>query len=360
MFSYFQHPDWGTRSLLAVFSLSSAFLSAYCGWSLAANSGLAVQLFFSLFIGCIPLAMGVACLRSSRYYAAREKGGFQRNFLLVLILIPLNLLTDYGASSVIRDQTNVASANTNTKQTDLRDSLKRKRKELATLKKERAWHDTGILSPKAYDARILALKNETENGRNIWKRSKECTNTTVASSQRVCQAIATALANKSIAQRRMELLPEIQNRESEISQLEKQFKSDGGFTSNPAIAQIKKMVAWATFSLDHSKAQISWGENGLMLVTTIALTAAISFFGWEIGQRRGALEKAPERWARNWQLEDDRGDYGADGRPVDLSTTPQAGRESYIRETHHTVRKSNAGLAMQRALARWEESEAAT
>lgn len=357
MFSYFQHPDWGTRSLLMVFSLSSAFLSAYCGWSLANQSGFGVQLFFSLFLGCIPLAMGVAVMRSSRYYSARDRGGFQRNLLLVLILIPLNLLTDYGASSVIRDQTNVASANTNTKQTDLRDSLKRKRKELATLKKERAWHDTGILSPDAYDARVLALKNETENGRNIWKRSKECTNTTVASSQRVCQAIATALANKSIAQRRMELLPEIQAREAEISRLEKQFKSDGGFTSNPAIAQIKKMVAWATFSLDHSKAQISWGENGLMLVTTIALTAAISFFGWEIGQRRGALAEPPSQWARNWQIPDDRGDVGADGNPVDPATRPNAGQEAYILESH-TVRKSNAGLAMQRALQRWEESEA--
>jgi hypothetical protein len=36
-----------------------------------------------------------------------------------------------------------------------------------------------------------------------------------------------------------------------------------------------------------------WGENGFMLVITVALTAAISWFGWELGQRYGGMLDAP-------------------------------------------------------------------
>ena len=295
MFKFFYNPDWGTRSLLAIFTLGSAALSAYAGWSLANQAPWLFQIASAAILGCVALGLGICVMRASRYLAG---GDYARHLFMLIgvaFFMPLNLITDYGASSVIRDQANVASKNTNTRAKDLRDGLARKRKELTALKEERAWTDTGLLSPQAYDAKVFALKNETENGRNIWKRSEQCQNTTVASSQRVCQAIATALANKAVAERRQVLLPEIQTREAEITAMEKEFKaSDQGFTSNPAMAQIKKIVSWATFSLNHENSTITWGENAVMLIITITMTAAITIFGWEVGQRSGALSEAPQ------------------------------------------------------------------
>ena len=295
MFKFLHSPDWGSRMVLLIFTIGSAALSGYWGWLRAEQSHIAVQVASVVILGIVPIALGIAIVRASRYKAAGNYSGYYRMLLAVWCFLPLNFMTDYGSTAAIFDMNVVASKNANTKAKDLRDSLARKRKELAAMKEERAWSDTGLLSPQAYDAKVFALKNETENGRNIWKRSEQCQNTTVASSQRVCQAIATALANKAVAERRQVLLPEIQTREAEITSLEKEFRSSGtNFESSAVTAPISKLLMWITLTHNHDETQIMWGEAGFLLITTFIITAAISFFGWEMGQRDGALQDAPE------------------------------------------------------------------
>lgn len=341
MFSYFQHPDWGTRSLLFVFTVGSAVLSAYCGWSLAGQSGFVVQVFWAGILGCIPLALGNAVIRSSRYRSAGDIAGFQRMLVIAFLLTPLNIVTDYGASSVIRDKTTVAAKNTNTNAKQLQERRARLMAEKVNVEKV---INEGLTLPSSssFDAEINAaqLAVDLEAGRG------GCKDKCLARKRELAQL----KQQQGIAKRREDAEKRLIAINMELKGAEVKFEKTG-FESNPALAQIKKIVSWATLSLDHSQEQVSWGENSFMLITTLALTAAISFFGWEMGQRHGAMADAPQ-WARNRELADRRAD---EGRYVDPKTTAQHGRDVYVLKSE-TIKKKDRDLAMARALERWAET----
>lgn len=263
----------------------SMFLTGWFGWSWGSSGGEVLGVVTALIFMMVTRGVGRFFILSARYH----RQGAHASAVLWLALGSfcgvVNILTDYGVSAAMRDQSIVQSSNQNALAKDARGEVKRLEKRIAEIRATTQWKTTW-LSPEAYDAKILALKNETESGRNIFQRSKECTNTTVASSQRVCQAIAQATADKANAQNRLAMKAELVQLERELVEAKAQA-ADNQTVSNPAVAQIKSIVAWVGLSREASDNKVFWGNQGIMLITCVLMTFAIIGLSIEQGLREG-------------------------------------------------------------------------
>ena len=307
---HLHNPDLGSMVMSGGFTLASMALSAYCGWNTAAGSAVAIKIAYAIMFSLVAFGLSVYVVRRERYKLSRDKESYIVARRIVWFLLAANLLTDYSASASLRDLTNVKADNETTIATNARNEVSRIETRLADLKGEKAWR-TKYNAPESYDALINAQMQVTERGRNIWQRSKQCTDTTVSSSQVVCQKIADLKAQKANAQRRQVVL-------SEIAVLDKELRgakadvSQNGIASNAALAPIAKLVSMLTLTLDNKKSDVAWGENFFVLFFTIVISSAIYYSSSDLGRRLGPMPdpmapaEPPPKEADNYWIPDDR------------------------------------------------------
>ena len=304
MRKFVRHPDAGSVIMGSGFTVASMGLSAYCGWNIAAGSHMVMQAISAILFSLVAFGLAVYIVRRERYRLSRDKSAYDGARRIVWFLLIANLLTDYSASAALRNLTNTKADNTNTIARNARSEVDRLTKKIAKRKKDQAWLRTDLEAPAAYDAKIFAQKQITERGRNIWQRSKQCTNTTVASSQAVCSKIASLQAEKAMAVNRVGILAEITSLEQQLVSAKKDVKVNK-LSSNAALAPIIQLVNMATLSLDNDKSEIQWGQNFFVLFFTIIITVAIYFSSADIGRRLGPMPdpvpfedkpKEPDNW----------------------------------------------------------------
>ena len=326
MHRHLRNPDIGSIVMSGGFTLASMALSAYCGWNTAAGSHISIKVAYAVMFSLVAFGLSVYVVRRERYRLSRDKEAYTGARRIVWFLLAANLLTDYSASASLRDLTNVKADNETTIATNARNEVTRIETRLADLKGEKAWR-TKYSAPDVYDAQINAQKQITENGRNIWQRSKECTDTTVASSQAVCQAIANLNAEKANAQRRQVVLAEISALDKELREA-KADVAENGVASNAGLAPIAKLVSMVTLTLDNEKSDIQWGENFFVLFFTVVISSAIYFSSADLGRRLGPMpdpmqmDEQPPSEPVNWWLADERPERPEYQKPIPLTAEP--------------------------------------
>lgn len=282
------HPDAGIILVNAVLTVGSMGLSAYCGWLIADGQHEIIRSVSAAMFSMIALALSVYVVRRERYKISRDVHGHKRAKRAVAVLLVANLLTDYSASTALRDLTLTHTDNTNTIATNARNEVSRLQAKIKKLQTERAWLRTDLESPKAYDAKIFAQKQITERGRNIWQRSRQCTDTTLTSSQAVCTEIASLEATKQLSIRRTQLLPEISNLEAQLAAAKQSVavnKKAGDAVSAPIIGIFHIIKR----SLDNDEQEIRLGLSFFVLFMTVVFSAGIYYCSAEMGSRMGAL-----------------------------------------------------------------------
>lgn len=321
---HLRNPDIGSIVMSAGFTLASMALSAYCGWNTAAGSHISIKVAYAVMFSLVAFGLSVYVVRRERYRLSRDKEAYTGARHIVWFLLAANLLTDYSASASLRDLTNVKADNETTVAVNARNEVSRIETRLKDLKGEKAWR-TKYNAPESYDAQINAQKQVTERGRNIWQRSKQCTDTTLASSQAVCQAIADLNAARANATRRQVVLAEIAALDKELRGAKADVAANG-IASNAGLAPIAKLVSMLTLTLDNEKSDIQWGENFFVLFFTIVISSAIYFSSADLGRRLGPMPdpmapQEPEQEPENWWITDDRPARAPD-EPIPLKSEP--------------------------------------
>ena len=273
----------------AVLVGSSMLLSAYFGWSIIGGEGLFAGI---MAFVCATAAFLVSALvsRASGNFKAGNWSGFLVMAILAGLAIAFNIVADYTTASIFRDQVLVQSDNSNVVAEQSRGEVQRLEKAIANLRGESAWR-TKFEAPQTYDALIMEQKQKVDRGRNIYQRTKQCTDTTLPISSQVCSEIARLEAQKANAQRRQVILAELKTLGEQLAIARNEVETNKK-VSNPALAQVRSITTW--FRLDRSPTDHSdwWGAKSIMLYMTILLTALICFLGWELGQHR-VMEPTP-------------------------------------------------------------------
>ena len=258
----------------------SMMMSGYFGWAIMGGG--------SIFAGGMAVMCAIVCYLVS-YFAQDASKAFKSghfvNFISSVVLcgvaIAFNIVSDYSTASIFRDQLVVATDNNNTVAENARTEVSRLEKAIANLREETAWR-TKYESPETYDAMINQQKQIVDRGRNVYQRTKECTDTTLPISSQVCQAIDKLKADQANAVRRQIIL-------SELKTLGEQLKTAKGEVSeqkvvaNPAQAQVQSITTW--FLLDRQTTDRTdwWGAKAIMLYMTVLSTAIITYLGFRIG-----------------------------------------------------------------------------
>ena len=276
----FRRPDAAMRIAVLVVTLVSMGFTGFFGW--IAGGG---YIFFSI-VGAVGLATisALSPLLWSRVAVMQAKGnGLAAGVLacFAMLFLVTDALTNIGSVFAMRETEIVGVKNTNENAHNARDQVERIKKRMADIRGQTTWQ-TDYLSPEAYDYEIAALQNETERGRNIYQRSKQCSDTTVKSSQRVCQAIASAQANKANATKRLELKAEMVQLQEELTQA-KADVVDTPTVVSAAMTQVEKLTSLATLTLNPDADQ---QETGYLIITGllgIVMAIAPAIGAWALG-----------------------------------------------------------------------------
>lgn len=259
------------RSINTVLIIGSAALTGVFGWTFANNSFLLGIVFFAIFSSLSLLVPILAEYVGEQAHVGNKKVAMMAG-LFAGVFFLYDVATNFGTAALFRETEIVGATNKNTLAEDARNDVLRLESRISTIKQQTAWQ-TKYLAPEAYDAEILKMKNETENGRNIFARSKECTDTTVASSQRVCQGIAEATANKSNALARQGLKSEMLTLERELMEA-KARSAEKPTVASAAITHARNAGAFVTGQMKPDETTLFWSNYGLTFSGALACSLA--------------------------------------------------------------------------------------
>lgn len=327
-----------------VFTITDAAMTAGFGW-LVASSFIMKPVYFgalgalSYVLAFLPVVAFALMARNYRSLAVLVliiyAGGFGANFF-----------SNYGLSAAVFKGNIIAADNANLLFDDARAKVIRLRKRDGELTAQINWKPKAggevWLAPKAYDDLIEGAKQKAEHGRNIFKRSKGCTDTTVKSSEVVCQLIKSLRATKENAIARNGLIEERKQIRAELKEAE-QIASTRPKEMSIAANQSEYLARLFTQSLDPEQQVKDW----TLIYVAVGISLLVSIFA-HLCNLISALNLAdlsePEepQYARNWQLPDRRSN-------PDPSTTAQAGREVYVLQSE-TVRQEDASRALDMTL----------
>lgn len=261
-----------------VLVICSMYLSGLFGWIIG-EGAFPLNLVLAICWGSTPIAVaimfGLAAekLHENRLFYTKVYWFFGAVFLIA------NIGFDYSSASVVREMVAVKATNANTKADDVRTQITNLDARISKMKGEKAW-TTEWQAPSVYAAEIENLK-----GVFIYKRSKECKDQTLADTYELCNKIASKQGDMANAQRRLKLIEELKQLESERKDLAAQ-SGETEHVANPALAQVKAIGAWFTGSMDPNKVQSFWIGSAVMLVMSLLLNAGIAFLAHEIGTNR--------------------------------------------------------------------------
>lgn len=282
--------------LNAIFTVSSCGLSGYAGWLLASDLGLVIQCITALCFSSVAFGLSFAVVGRHRYELARDRAGYERMTRLAYYLLAANLITDFSASSALRDQSMVTTKNVNQVAQLADDEVERIEKAMAELRRETAWR-TKYDAPEAYSALIAQQKQVVDRGANVYARTKQCTDTTLPVSSQVCQRIKELEGEKAMAERRQVILAELKTLGEQLAQA-RQEAANKQERGNAAIAPIIGLYRFLTGSSSYEQAKVEWGLSLFVIVFTGIMSAAIWFFSSEVGTRLGPMEPPEPRQRR--------------------------------------------------------------
>jgi hypothetical protein len=329
--------------LLFVITVASSALSAFCGWQIASGTHTAIQLVSAASFACIAVILSQNVYAAALAYGHRDRQEARRLVKYCLVLAAFNWLTDFGAASVIRDFTNVATQNTNIAAAQKLGEVKRIEGELGEINAKIAKH-AGLEGPDYWRAEIRGLKTVLGvDARNIWQRSKQCADVTLRESREHCaeitkaeQGLARAIDVQSMKARRLALTAALP--------AAKQASQQKQETSNPVVAQISNFVAMARLTFEPAPGEIKWG----LLIFTATYTGVFSLViflqSWNAGLRDVRAGAVSANFpAQNTILTDD--------RPIAPEATMQ-GAVHYQTTTDRRQRELDAIKAMELAIQR--------
>jgi len=279
-------PSLELRVIHHTLVVCSMCLSFYFGWTIGEN---VFPLNIILGLLCCVVAFGVAIMfrRGAEYDQDGMKIAAIRCWIIGSLFLAANMIFDYSSAAALREQVAVAASNQNVAADDVRSRIKQIDKEIAAREAETAWK-TELRSAQAYQAVIDQLE-----GDRIFARSKRCGDVSLPDSRDLCQKRQEAIASKSMAERRVQLLEEMKQLRSERDALMGQSQTTQ-HAANPALAQIKMLGSWFTFSRNLNDAQQFWTQNSIMLVMSILVNLGLAYLGHEMGSIR-RTEPEPAR-----------------------------------------------------------------
>ena len=275
---------------------ASMFLSGYYGYSLMLGEMPFAGIMFAVCASVAFLVSLLVRLASLRFQRG-EWVSFVMASVMAGIAIFFNIVSDYSSATILRDSYMVSVYNDNKLHDNAVAEVARLEKAMGNLRAETAWR-TKFESPETYEALIVEQKQRTDRGRNIFQRTKGCTDTTLAVSEEVCREIARLEAQKANAVRRQVILAELKTLGEQLVTARTEAETNKKLT-NPALAQTRAITAWFTLDRESSDGVDWWGGKSIMLYLTLLLTGLITILGWELGQARPVIaEPAPRPRAR--------------------------------------------------------------
>ncbi|WP_299477058.1 hypothetical protein [uncultured Paracoccus sp.] len=263
------HRKMAARFGLA-FSVADAGMTA--GFGFLAYTAIAAKVMFAGVYGlmslCLALVIPIAIAWSLN--EGRRTTAALLGILLALGSI-INQVTNVGFTSTMMGSEIHGNRITNNRAAIASDTLGilKDRHDKITSELEKL---VGLEPPAAYEARILKLKSETEGGRNIFARSKGCTDTTLKTSQMVCQGIAEATRTAENARRKVALetelaglLPKLAKASDKSEEKQEEF--------SPIVAQMRTVSTMWTLSLAPDKDSQDWTVLWFSLFLSLLISA---------------------------------------------------------------------------------------
>ncbi|MEQ1652507.1 MAG: hypothetical protein ABL897_08475, partial [Hyphomicrobium sp.] len=228
--------------------------------------------------GIVPFAMSLA-IEKRAYDVTIGDFELARPLLVLSVLCGVFVgVADYSSAVAMRDIVAAHLGDQNRVTNDKVGEVKRIEKRIAEIKS--GWK-TNYLSPDAYQAELDNLQGDF-----LFKRSKQCGDTSLPDSRAHCAKIASAKAHKSMAEQR-------QKEDKEAYELGIQLASakeaSAGVTThaNPTEAATKAFVSWGRLTLVPNATEMAWGQNAILLFMTGLVVSLISIVSHIIGVERG-------------------------------------------------------------------------
>jgi hypothetical protein len=274
-----QHTDRGLIYINRILIACSMCLSGYFGWALGEG---VFPLNIVLAAMCGSVAVGVSLMfeRAAGYNVHGYSGNALVCWIIGCLFLTANVIFDYSAAAALRDAVSVQAVNANNRAGDVRDQIGLVKKNITDAKATVAWQAT-LQPPASYEAEIANL----EGNRTIMARSKGCADQTLPDTKAHCGKLSAARANLAMAQQKSAYETQVDKWETELGALAAR-SLDTETHKNPAVAQVKSFMAWATGRLDISEDQVAWGQLGIMALMTVLVNAGLAFLGNEIGTQR--------------------------------------------------------------------------
>lgn len=262
-----------------VFTTGSMVLSGMFGY-LTAEGVFGLNLILAAIFAAV--AFGLAWSVEQRAYSIAI-GDITMGKIMAVIAVPclvFNTIADYSSAAAVRNIVATKIGDMNRVTNDKVGEVKRLETRLDEIKAQTAWKTT-YLSPDAYSSEIDNLQGDF-----LFKRSKGCTDTSLPDSRAHCAKIASAKAHKSMAEERQRLDREV----NEIGlQLAKAKEASGTVTThaNATEAATRAYVSWALLTRNLSEDNTVWGQNSMLLFSTVILMLLISGISHYIGTVEG-------------------------------------------------------------------------
>lgn len=281
---------WLTRGAFAAAAVSCGF-TAYFGYTTAGDS------FFAKYLnaaGGILISLCVPTFFWLFSMSERFGSGVRTNVFLGLALLfgVLDAGSNAGALFAMREGSRLNARHSTAVAQDARGQVAKLTTEVDRLRGEIESRAT-LKEPAAYDAEILRLKNTADRGSNVWQRTKQCTDTTLEVSEKVCQAIAVAMESRAEAERKVRLEELYATNLQALTAAKASAEEKPGKVS-PIDVISSKIGAVATWSLEPGRNT----QEFVFLLMTITLGSALTIvsggLGYGASWLRGPSLEPPE------------------------------------------------------------------
>lgn len=253
-------------------------LSSYFGWVIGEG---VVPLNFVLAALCAAVAYAVSIMfeRGAMFQANGLRSRAVNCWVIGVLFAISNCMMDYSSAAALRDAVQTAATNINNVADTRKSEVKRIEERIAEIKRQTAWA-TVFEAPAAYQAEIDNLQGDF-----LFKRSKQCGDTSLPDSRAHCAKIASAKAHKAMAEQRQGLAKEMAQLDVDLSKA-KNTSAETKTHANPAVAQVRAISAWFTGDKVLNENASFWGGNSIMLLMTVLVNAGLIYLGNEIGHAR--------------------------------------------------------------------------
>lgn len=265
-----------------VLTIGSMILSGLFGYLAAEGVPVLNVILAAIFAS---FAYGLAWAVEQRAYCEVLGDSAQSRALLLMAILcgTLNMVADYSSSTAVREIVSTRLGDINRVTNDKVGEVKRLSTAIEDIKGQVAWK-TSYDAPDTYRADIANL----EGDQTIMKRSKGCTDQTLPDTKAHCQKISNAKAHLAMAEQRAKLDHELASLSTQLAEAKKASASVETHANSNAAAT-RAFVSWGLLTRNLSEDNMVWGQNTILLLTTIVLVVMITVLSHIIGTIEGRI-----------------------------------------------------------------------